>query len=152
MGIINAIAGNLQPVDPALLHRQYGAFLFDGEKLTSGFQLLRDAVVFTNYRILFVDRQGATGVKSRYRSVYLDSIIGVECETAGSTLDDSEIIVQYIVDVNQRKTGPETHDRVILEFPKQFDLTPLYRYLGNLAMSNRKRINGIDPEDVETSW
>ena len=141
MGILNALAGNLQQVGNDQLAQQYGQFLFDGEQIQSGYQLIRDAVVFTNMRIIFVDKQGATGAKARYRTIHLDSIVDVEAETAGAVADDSEINITYLKDVYQRKTGSETLDTVTLEFPKRFDIAPIYRQLGQLAMQNRQRIN-----------
>ena len=88
-----------------------------------------------------MDKQGATGAKARYRTIHLDSIVDVEAETAGAVGDDSEINITYLKDVYQRKTGSETLDTVTLEFPKRFDIAPIYRQLGQLAMQNRQRIN-----------
>lgn len=141
MGLFDALAGNLQQVKPEDLQQQYGAFLFEGEHITQGYQLLRDAVVFTNLRIIFIDKQGATGAKARYKTIHLDSIVDVECETAGAIADDSEINIVYLRDVYQRKTGGEDLEEVTLEFPRKFDISPIYRYLGQLALQNRKRIN-----------
>lgn len=116
-------------------------FLMDGEQGTEGYQLVRDAVVFTNFRILFIDRQGATGAKTRVKTIYLNSIVEVEVETAASFADDGEINITYLKDVFQKKTSAETLDTVTLEFPRKFDIAPIYRSLSKLAMENRTRIN-----------
>ena len=142
MGLFNALAGNLQQVDTDKLTEQYGAFLFQGEHITEGYQLVRDAVLFTNLRIVFIDKQGATGAKARFKTIHLDSVVDVEAETAGAVADDSEINITYLKDVYQCKTGSETLETVTLEFPKKFDIAPIYRSLGELAIANRKRING----------
>ena len=55
--------------------------------------------------------------------------------------DDSEINITYLKDVYQRKTGSESFGEVKLEFPRKFDIAPIYRYLGELALANRHRIN-----------
>lgn len=141
MGLFNAFAGNLQQISNDQLIQQYGPFLFNGEQITNGYQLIRDAVVFTNMRIIFIDEQGATGAKARYKTIHLDAIVDVEVETAGAIADDSEINITYLKDVYQRKTGTETLDEITLEFPRKFDIAPIYRYLGELAMANRQRIN-----------
>ncbi|KFI65721.1 PH domain-containing protein [Bifidobacterium cuniculi] len=141
MGILNALAGNLQQVSNEQLLQQFGPFLFQGEQIQNGYQLIRDAVVFTNMRIIFIDRQGATGAKTRYRTIHLDTIVDVEVETAGAIADDSEINITYLKDVYQRKTGAETFGEVTLEFPRKFDVAPVYRQLGELALANRQRIN-----------
>lgn len=142
MGLFDALAGNLQKVDENQLQQQYGAFLFDGEQISSGYQLIRDAVLFTNIRIIFIDRQGTTGAKMRIKTIHLDSVVDVEAETAGAFADDSEINITYLADVYQRKSGEERLETVKLEFPRKFDISPIYRYLGQLALSNRARING----------
>lgn len=141
MGLFDAIAGNLQQVDNGQLKEQYGMFLMDGEQVTEGYQLVRDAVVFTNLRILFIDRQGATGAKTRVKTIYLNAIVEVEAETAASFADDGEINITYLKDVFQKKTSSETLDTVTLEFPRKFDISPIYRSLSQLAWENRQRIN-----------
>lgn len=78
----------------------------------------------------------------RIKTIHLDSVVDVEAETAGAFADDSEINITYLADVYQRKSGEERLETVKLEFPRKFDISPIYRYLGQLALSNRARING----------
>jgi len=141
MGLFNALSGNLQEVSNDQLQQQYGAFLFQNEQISQGYQLIRDAVIFTNIRIIFIDKQGATGAKMRFETIHLDSIVDVEAETAGAVADDSEINITYLKDIYQKKTGSETFGTTKLEFPKKFDIAPIYRFLGELALQNRHRIN-----------
>lgn len=141
MGLFDALAGNFQQVDNNELVNRYGAFLFEGEQISSGYQLIRDAVLFTNYRIIFIDHQGATGSKARFRTIHLDSVIDVEVETAGAVMDDSEILITYLTGVYQKKTSAEAMATVKLEFPRKHDVSAIYRYLGQLALANRNRIN-----------
>lgn len=141
MGLFDALAGNFQQVDNNQLVQRYGQFLFEGEQVSSGYQLIRDAVLFTNLRIIFIDHQGATGAKTRFRTIFLDSIVNVEVETAGALMDDSEILITFLTDVYQRKTSAESLATITLEFPKKFDVSAIYRYLGQLALANRQRIN-----------
>lgn len=105
-----------------------------------GYQLVRDALIFTNHRVIFVDKQGATGKKTAFHSIHLDSIVEVDMETAGTGLDDSEITITYLKNINQRSNN-EVHAVHKFEFPKKTDILPLYRYLGNVCMANRIRIN-----------
>lgn len=142
MGLLDALAGNLQQVDNNQLKEQFGMFLMDGEQITEGYQLVRDSVVFTNLRILFIDRQGATGAKTRVKTIYLNTIVEVEAETAASFADDGEVNITYLKDVFQRKTSSETLETITLEFPRKFDIAPIYRSLSELAWKNRVRING----------
>ena len=139
--LMNAMAGNYTEVPKEQLEQEYGRFLFTGETISHGYKLIRDAVVFTNLRMIFIDKQGATGAKMRFRSVHLDSIVDVEVETAGALADDSEINITDLKDIYQRKNGPETFEEIKLEFPKTFDVATLYRWLGDVSIRNRQRIN-----------
>lgn len=138
--IVQGALGNLNEQTLEELNKEYKPYLFEGEKIESGFKLIRDAIVFTNYRIIFVDRQGATGKKTSYKSIYLMNIVDVEMESAGFGLDDSEITITYLENVKRK-----AHTEVLLtrkfEFPKNSDIIPLYRTLGNLAYKNRLAIN-----------
>ena len=138
--IVQGALGNYSEKTPAELTKEYGDYLFDNEEITMGYQLVRDALVFTNHRIIFVDKQGATGRKTAFHSIHLDSLIEVDMETAGMGLDDSEVTITYLANVNQRSNN-ESHKRHKFEFPKKTDILPLYRYLGNVCMTNRERIN-----------
>jgi hypothetical protein len=138
--IIQGALGNYSEKSPEQLTQEYGDYLFDNETITMGYQLVRDALIFTDHRIIFVDKQGATGKKVSFKSIHLDAIIEVEMETAGVGLDDSEITITYLSNVNQRSNN-EVHLEHKFEFPKKTDILPLYRYLGNVSMANRGRIN-----------
>lgn len=138
--LVQGALGNYSEKTPEQLTEEYGQYLFDGEEVTMGYQLIRDALVFTNHRAIFIDKQGATGSKTAFHSIHLDSIIEVDLETAGTGLDDSEITITYLTNVNQ-KSNNETHASHKFEFPKKTDILPLYRYLGTISISNRERIN-----------
>lgn len=78
------------------LEKEYGMYLMDNEKITMGFKLVRDSLIFTDKRIIFTDKQGATGTKMSVESINLNSIIDVKMETSGFGFDDSEITFTYI--------------------------------------------------------
>lgn len=138
--LVQGALGNYSEKTPEQLTQEYGAYLFDNEEITMGYQLVRDALIFTNHRVIFVDKQGATGKKTAFHSIHLDSIVEVDMETAGTGLDDSEITITYLKNINQRSNN-EVHAIHKFEFPKKTDILPLYRYLGNVSMTNRTRIN-----------
>ena len=139
--IVQGSLGNYSEKTPKELLIEYQDYLFEDEEIVMGYQLVRDALIFTNYRILFVDKQGATGKKVSFKSIHMEAIIDVEMETAGFGVDDSEIEITYLTNVNQRSNN-ESHATHKFEFPKKTDILPLYRYLGNVSMANRSRING----------
>ncbi len=53
---------------------QYGMYLLPDEQYVRVFTLLRDKMLFTDKRIVFIDHQGATGVKEIIESISLDGI------------------------------------------------------------------------------
>lgn len=138
--IVQGALGNYSEKSISELTAEYGDYLFDNETISMGYQLVRDALIFTNTRIIFVDKQGATGKKTAFRSIHLDAIIDVEMETAGFGVDDSEITITYLANANQRSNN-EVHKYHKFEFPKKTDILPIYRYLGNVSMANLERIN-----------
>lgn len=122
------------------LNQEYGTYLFEDETITMGFQLIRDALLITSLRIIFIDKQGATGKKTSFKTIFLDSVINVEMETAGVGIDDSEITITFIENAYQ-KSNNELLREATFEFPKRTDLTEIYRVLGNISVNNRERIN-----------
>ena len=66
-------------------------FISDAEKIEFAVKTVRDVAVFTNKRILFVDRQGLTGRKVEYYSIPFKSIVTYAVETAGLLDFDSEV-------------------------------------------------------------
>ncbi|MCB6572370.1 PH domain-containing protein, partial [Eubacterium limosum] len=81
-GIAQGLMGNAQEMNKEKVQAEYGMYLMSGETVKIGYQLLRDVFVVTDRRIIDFDKQGATGKKMSIKSIYLDSIVGVEAETA----------------------------------------------------------------------
>lgn len=142
MGLLNGLMGNMSQVTDEELNNQFGTYLLDGEEIKSGYKLVRDMIAFTNIRIIFMDRQNVTGKKAAFKSIYFMSIIDVEAETAGFGIDDSEIVITYLANVH-RTSFNEEQRQVKFEFPKSFDFSPLYKFLGNIAYKNSLEINGL---------
>lgn len=138
--LVQGMLGNLSELSVDELQQKYGRFLFKDEKITVGYQLIRDLIVFTDIRILFVDKQGATGKKQSFKSIYLMNIVDVEMETAGMGIDDSEVTIYFLENV-YRKSYTEKLKSYKFEFPKSTDIVPLYTMLGSLAVQNRHDIN-----------
>mgnify|MGYP000540477693 CR=1 FL=1 len=139
-GIFQGVMGNMTEQSKEELMKSYGDYLFEGEEITSGYKLIRDSIIFTNIRILLIDRQGATGKKTSFKSIYLMNIVDVEMETAGMGIDDSEITITYLTNVKRKAHNEQLESRKF-EFPKNTDIIPLYRMLGSLAFKNRSEIN-----------
>lgn len=138
--MMQGMLGNLSEQTSEELEQEYGKYLFDDESIQMGYKLVRDAIIFTNIRIIFVDKQGATGRKTSFKSIFLSHIVDVEMETAGTGFDDSEITITYLKNVNRRSRHEEFIEQKF-EFPKSTDIIPLYRFFGNLVVQNRREIN-----------
>ena len=136
--LFQGLSGNMSEVSKDSLAKDYGHLLIEKEEIQAGYALIRDLVIFTNIRILFVDRQGTTGKKARYKTI---NIINVELETAGAMLDDSELTIEYLDNI-RLKAHSESRQTLTLEFPKRYDMGPLYTMLMKLAYENRLRANG----------
>ena len=84
MGLFSALLGNAGTVSQEDLQKDYGKLLISGEEIELGFKLIRDVFIFTNKRLILVDKQGVTGSKTEYKSITYKSISRFSIETAGT--------------------------------------------------------------------
>ncbi|MDQ6600185.1 MULTISPECIES: PH domain-containing protein [Bacillus] len=91
MGIFDGIMGNASEVTPAELQREYAKVLASNEKIEKAYKLIRDLFIFTNKRLILVDKQGLTGKKTEYHSIPYKSITHFSIETAGNFDLDAEL-------------------------------------------------------------
>ena len=73
------------------LQKELADVLVAGESVDSAYKVLRDTFVFTNKRLILIDRQGLTGKKVEYLSVPYKSMVSFAVETAGTFDMDSEL-------------------------------------------------------------
>lgn len=140
--IMSGLLGNLSEVSVEQLQAEYSPYLMDGEKISIGFKLVRDVLLFTDKRIIYFNKQGATGQKMSVETIKLSTIVDVTAETAGFGLDDSEITITYIITPYHRSHTTQLASRKF-EFPKKYNIQPLYKMLIELAFANCERINSI---------
>src|SRR5699024_11425713 len=76
--IVQGLAGNMSEVDITELCEAYKDYLLEDETVESGYKLIRDVIIFTDIRILFIDKQGTTGRKTSFKSIFLSQIVDVE--------------------------------------------------------------------------
>ncbi|MEN0139946.1 MAG: PH domain-containing protein [Rhodococcus sp. (in: high G+C Gram-positive bacteria)] len=91
MGLMNGLMGNAGKIDPAAAQAEYARLLGNGEQIHAAYLLVRDAFLFTNRRLILVDKQGITGKKIEYHSVLYKSITHFAVETAGNFDLDAEL-------------------------------------------------------------
>ena len=93
MGFLDGIAGNASRVDPQQAAQEYGRLLGQGEQVLAAYLLVRDAFLFTDRRLILVDKQGVTGRKVQYHSIPYRSITHFGVETAGTFDLDAELTI-----------------------------------------------------------
>jgi hypothetical protein len=84
MGLLDGMLGNASEIDPAKIQKEFGQILAPGEQVERAYQLIRDYFIFTNKRLVLVDKQGLTGSKVEYHSIPYRSITHFSVETAGT--------------------------------------------------------------------
>lgn len=91
MGLFSALIGNAGEVSAEELKKKYEPLLIEGEEIEMGFKLIRDTFLFTNRRLILVNKQGITGSKTEYKSIPYKSISRFSVETAGTFELDAEL-------------------------------------------------------------
>jgi hypothetical protein len=84
MGLFDGILGNASQIDPSKVQQEFSQILAPGERVEHAYQLIRDYFVFTDKRLVLVDKQGMTGSKVEYHSIPYKSITHFSIETAGT--------------------------------------------------------------------
>lgn len=83
MGLFSGILGNASEVDLDALKEEFSPILADQETLYIGYKVLRDLFLFTDKRIILIDKQGLTAKKVEYLSIPYQSISSFCVETNG---------------------------------------------------------------------
>lgn len=91
MGLLDGLLGNASKIDPAKIEQEFGRILAPGEVVEHAYKVIRDYFVFTDKRLVLVDKQGLTGSKVEYHSIPYKSIVHFSVETAGSFDMDAEL-------------------------------------------------------------
>lgn len=91
MGLFNGLIGNATEAKPPKIEKELEDILMPDEQVDLAYKLVRDMVVFTDYRLIIVDKQGVTGKKSEYKSYPYKSISRFSVETTGHFDLDAEL-------------------------------------------------------------
>ena len=120
MGLFSAILGNAGTVSNEELQKNFGLLLIEGESIELGFKLIRDTFIFTNKRLIFIDKQGITGSKTEYKSITYKSISRFSIETAGTFELDAELKIWI---------SSEPHPSIIKQFNKSVNVYEVQKVL-----------------------
>ncbi|MCM3081380.1 MULTISPECIES: PH domain-containing protein [Brevibacillus] len=91
MGLLDGLMGNASEVNITDVQKEYAKILTKNENVEKAYKLIRDMFIFTNKRLILVDKQGITGRKIEYHSIPYKSIHHFSIETAGNFDLDAEL-------------------------------------------------------------
>jgi len=93
MGIMSSMTGNAGPMNPSDANDEFARLLAQGEKIYAAFNWVRDAMLFTNGRLILVDKQGITGKKIEYLSIPYRSITHFAVQTEGHLMAEATLTI-----------------------------------------------------------
>ena len=91
MGMFDGLLGNATDVNHDEVKKELSTVLMPNEHIDLAYKLVRDLIVFTDYRLIIVDKQGMTGKKIDYKTLPYKSISRFSVETAGHFDLDAEL-------------------------------------------------------------
>lgn len=91
MGLLDGLMGNASENSNAEVQQEMEPILVEGEQVEKAFKIIRDGLIFTNKRLILIDKQGMTGSKVEYLSIPYKSITRFSRESAGMLDLDAEL-------------------------------------------------------------
>ncbi|MBO8177636.1 MAG: PH domain-containing protein [Bacillus sp. (in: Bacteria)] len=91
MGILDGLMGNVSEANIEEVKKELEKIVTEEERVEKAYKLIRDLIVFTNKRLILIDKQGVTGKKVEYHSIPYKSITHFSVETAGTFDLDAEL-------------------------------------------------------------
>lgn len=83
--------GNATPHSNSDVKEELSAILIPGENVHLSFKLIRDLLVFTDKRLILVNKQGVMGKKAEYKSIPYKSISRFSVDTLGGLDMNTEL-------------------------------------------------------------
>jgi Bacterial PH domain len=91
MGLLSKLLGHASDLTPEQAREDLDGILLPEEPVEVAFKVIRDLWVFTDRRLILVDKQGITARKVDYLVVPYRAITSYSIETAGTLDMDSEL-------------------------------------------------------------
>lgn len=98
--MFQGLFGNASEVDAKGLQKDLNAILIPGEQVVQAYRIIRDLFIFTDRRLVLVDKQGITGKKAEYHSIPYKSISHFSVETGGTFDMDAELKIYISGNMN----------------------------------------------------
>ena len=83
MGLLDGLLGHASEIDAEKMQGEFARILAIGERVERAYVVIRDAMLFTDRRLILVDKQGVTARKIEYHSLPYRAITHFSVETAG---------------------------------------------------------------------
>jgi hypothetical protein len=126
MGLIDGLLGNASKIEPEKIQAEFAQILTPGERVEHAYQLIRDTFVFTNLRLVFVNKQGLTGSKLEYMSIPYSKIVRFSVETAGHFDLEAELKIWI--------AGMGSHEPLKLTFNKKLSIYEVQSVLAQYVL------------------
>ncbi|MBB1411183.1 PH domain-containing protein [Pseudoalteromonas sp. SG44-17] len=91
MGLLSGLMGNASEIDDNDLEKVLENTLIEGEQVEKAYKVVRDMFIFTNKRLILLDKQGVTGSKIEMISIAYSKITKFSKESAGHFDLDAEL-------------------------------------------------------------
>lgn len=127
MGLFDGLLGNASEINHEEARKQLEEVLLPNEPINLAYKLVRDLIVFTDKRLIIVDKQGVSGKKVDYKSIPFKSISRFSVETSGHFDLDAELHIY----ISSAMTPSET-----LTFKKNGSITVIQQALALAVLSN----------------
>lgn len=98
--MLQGLFGNASEVDTKGLQKDLDTLLINGEQVVKAFRIIRDLFIFTDKRLILIDKQGLTGKKAEYHSIPYKSISHFSVETACTFDMDAEMKIYISGNMN----------------------------------------------------
>ncbi len=118
MSLLSGMLGNASEVNIPEISKEFEPILVEGEHIEKAFKVIRDMYVFTNKRLILVDKQGITGSKVEFKSLPYKNITAISKQSAGILDLDAELKL-WVKGVGQ----------ITAEFKKGADINGVYKML-----------------------
>ena len=125
MGLLSGMMGHASEVSIEKISREFQPILLEDERIEKAYKLIRDMLVFTNKRLILVNKQGLTGSKIDYQSIPYGSIKMFSKESAGIGDLDAELKIWL--------TG-ESEPTIKQDFRKGDNINEAYRVLSRYVL------------------
>ncbi|TMP77548.1 helicase [Pseudoalteromonas phenolica] len=124
MGLLSGLMGNASEANSEKTEELLADSLVEGEVIEKAYQVIRDMFVFTNKRLILIDKQGVTGSKMEILTIPYKKITKFSKESAGHFDMDAELKLWV---------GSET-EPLVKEFKAGDNINEVYKIISKYTL------------------